>query len=207
MDTSKLITFEGCEGAGKTTLAIDLGKRLLRHLNFEKPVLLTAEPCLNNFGLGVRDKLLSKSANSKRAELLLFAADRAEHCHNFIYPRLDEGAWVICDRFIDSSYANQGYGLGLPLRMVEAVNNIATGGLIPDLTIFLDINPRESLRRIDRPLDSIENSDIEFHERVYTGYKALCELYPKRIVAIDANRPFDTVADEIFKTTIDRLLP
>jgi dTMP kinase len=177
------VTIEGVEGAGKSTLALALQK----HLTTEgREAIVTAEPGGDPVAKKIR-KLLLDSANriSDRAELLLFEAARAQHVDTVIVPALRRGCAVICDRFADSSVAYQGYARGLDIDMVRALNEHATGGLNPDLTILLDVAPRVGLAR-QRGVDRVSSEQLAFHEAVRKGYLALAESEPERFVVIDA---------------------
>ncbi|MGQ0722842.1 MAG: dTMP kinase [Candidatus Eiseniibacteriota bacterium] len=187
-----LITFEGPDGSGKTTQLERLGERLRAS---GLPVELTREPkgtALGEaiFGLhGLRPEPL--------AELFLMLAQRAQHMAEKIRSWLDAGRVVLCDRFIDASVAYQGYGRGLGARLVQALNAHASGHIVPDLTLLLDVPPLVGLARIgDRRFDRFEGEDHEFHERVRQGYLALLLTEP-RFQRIDAARAVDAVAADI----------
>jgi dTMP kinase len=135
-----------------------------------------------------------------RAELLLYAADRTQHVEEVIKPALAQGCWVLCDRFIDSTVAYQGYGRGLDLALIDELNQVATGGLVPDLTLWLKLDAATGLARTRQrgAADRIEQADLAFHRRVQQGFEALAAQHPERIVAIDATGSVDAVAAEIF---------
>jgi len=142
-----------------------------------------------------------------RAELLLYAADRAQHVAALIRPSLAAGKIVLCDRYADSALAYQGYGRGLDLEMLRRIMGFATGGLQPDLTFFLDIDPREGLARraATGALNRFEQHTLEFHQRVREGYLALIAAEPERWVRIDANQPVAVVQGAILAAVKARL--
>lgn len=184
------ITLEGGEGAGKSTQAEALA-RLLRDAGYA--VTVTREPGGTELGRllhGIFQRRESPAV-SARAELLLFEAARAQHVAELIRPALERGEIVICDRFTDSSLAYQGYGRGLDLDEIEAANRLASGGLIPDLTLLLDLPPEMGLARKahERTADSIGGESLGFHRRVREGYLAFARREPERIVVLDATGP------------------
>ena len=184
------ITIEGVEGAGKSTLA----ELLAKHLRSEgADVVVTAEPGGDAVAERIR-KLVLDSANaiSDRAELLLFEAARAQHVDKVILPALERGAVVICDRFADSSVAYQGHARGIGVESVRMLNEYATRGLEPDLTILLDLPAEAGLSRTSTT-DRLSSEGIEFHNAVREGYLALANAEPERFVVIDANKPIDEV--------------
>lgn len=142
----------------------------------------------------------------KRAELMLYGADRAQHVEAVIKPHLAKGGLVICDRYTDSTIAYQCYGRGLDRLLIEDVNFLATGDLAPDLTIWLDLDPKIGLKRAgDRgKLDRIEKTEMAFHQRVQQGYSELAAAFPKRIVRVDANRSRFAVQRDIREIVMGR---
>jgi dTMP kinase len=184
------LTLEGLDGSGKSTQA----KLLAAFLEGRGlPVVLTREP---GGGLpGVRDLLL-RGELSPEAEYLLFSADRAEHVRKVILPRLEAGAWVVSDRYLDSSLAYQGFGRGLPLPWLLEVAKEATLGLTPRLTFLLDLPPEEALRRVKDP-DRLEREGLAFFQRVREGYLFLAEKEPHRFVVLDATESVEAVAQRI----------
>lgn len=201
------ISVEGGDGSGKST-QINKIEAHLRAKGLE--VVLTREPGGTPIAEKIRALILdpANSALTARAEMLLYAAARAQHVEEKILPALAEGKTVLCDRFVDSSIAYQGYGRGLG-EAVAAVNTIATGGKAPDLTIFLDISPIAGMARKQQQdghaLDRLEQESLAFHERVYEGYLRLAAENPSRIAKIDATKPADAVFAEI-QSYLDRLL-
>ncbi|MFB4303232.1 dTMP kinase [Actinomadura sp. NTSP31] len=182
------IAFEGGEGAGKTTQA-RLAAIWLRDHGYD--VITTHEPGATKIGMRLRAMLLDRDTTglSDRAESLLYAADRADHVANVIRPALERGAIVVSDRYLDSSLAYQGYGRRQPVEEIARVNAWATGGLMPDLTVLLEVPPADGLRRLSAPADRIESEPQEFHERVRAGFRALAEADPDRYLVLDASRP------------------
>jgi len=179
------ITFEGGEGSGKSTQAKALYKRLLS-LNI--PTLLTHEPGGTLLGNSLRRWLKDKGEIDPRTELLLFNASRAHLVSHVIRPALEKGAVVICDRFAASTIAYQGYGRGFDLNLIEAVNNIATQGLKPNLIVFLDIPVDQGLARKGRR-DRFEREEVAFHQRVRNGYLDMASKNPERWMVIDGSLP------------------
>jgi dTMP kinase len=179
------IAFEGGEGAGKTTQARLLAI-WLRDQGFD--VVMTGEPGATKTGMRLRALLLGKETSglSGHAEALLYAADRAQHVAEVVRPALQRGAIVVTDRYIDSSLAYQGVGRELRVKEISAVNRWATGGLMPDLTILLDVPADIGLGRFASPADRIESEPREFHERVRRGFRALADAEPHRYLVIDA---------------------
>lgn len=186
--TGFLITFEGGEGAGKTTQADKLVFTLMQH--GITPVV-TREPGATPMGLQLRRMLLDTPAGSvpDRAEALLYAADRALHVAAVIGPALAAGEVVICDRFRDSSTAYQGFGRGLGPGAISYLSEFATGGITPDLVVLLDIDPREGLARAAGRgvrADRIESEALSFHERVRAGFLAQAQQNRSRYLVLDA---------------------
>ncbi|WP_293123485.1 dTMP kinase [Microcoleus sp. bin38.metabat.b11b12b14.051] len=198
----KLIVFEGVEGAGKTTQMQRLIHRLQSSYPQKVRLVATREPGGTELGKGLRHLLLKQDPGesvSDRAELLMYAADRAQHVEIFIKPELSKGTIVLCDRFTDSTIAYQGYGRNLNLNLIKQLNEIATGGLESDLTLWLDINVEAGLARVRArgERDRIEQADLQFHKRVQQGFADLAESNKSRIVRINGDRPEDAIAHEI----------
>ncbi|RAQ39274.1 dTMP kinase, partial [Arthrospira sp. O9.13F] len=138
----------------------------------------------------------------------LYAADRAQHIETLIKPLLDQGTIILCDRFTDSTLAYQGYGRGLDLQQIHQINQIATGGVVPDLTLWLNVPVEAGLTRIKarKKVDRIEQADLEFHYRVAEGFATLAKMYPQRIVPIDGNGDRDRVTQQIQNILNQKLL-
>ena len=196
------VTFEGVEGCGKTTQAPRLAAALGAN------VLLTQEPGGTELGKEIRTMLLSpKNAGmAPAAELLLYFADRAQHVEQVIRPALAAGRTVISDRYVDSSLAYQGYGRGLPLDLLRAVARLATGGLQPDVTFFLDVPVERGLSRVGRrgAHDRLESEALDFHERVRRGYLALMEHEPERWIRVDGVGAPDEVEQRLLAAARER---
>src|SRR5262245_22747763 len=193
----RLITIEGVEGAGKSTQMSRLSAWLSRR---GLSVVSTSEPDGSPLGPWVRRVLAGEPGLDPLSECLLFATARAEHVRRVIRPALDRGAVVLCDRYTDSTVAYQGYGRGVPLEVVGELNRLATDGLVPDLTLVLDLDVVEGLRRArgrTEALDPFEQLGVEFHERVRKGYRALHEREPGRVELVDATGPADAVSATI----------
>lgn len=160
------ITFEGPEGSGKSTLVAALAERLRAS---GADVLVTREPGSGDVGRSIRQLLLEGGDLDYRCELFLFLADRAQHVATEIRPALTEGQVVLCDRYADSTVVYQGYGRGLEIGRLKDLNTFATGGLTPQLTFLLDIDPEDGLKRI-KVKDRLDDEVIEFHQRVREGF-------------------------------------
>ena len=198
----KLITFEGGEGGGKSTQAATLAETL-RGAGLE--VILSREPGGTPTGEIVRNLLqhnLSGEALDAKTEVLLFCASRAQLCANTVRPALERGAWVILDRFTDSTLAYQGYGRGFDIDTLRRVNDFATGGLVPDLTLLIDLPveiglARATVRAGDSGKDTMEREPHAFHERLRAGFLAVAESEPCRFAILDGTLTKDQLADEI----------
>jgi len=199
------ITFEGCEGCGKSTQA-----RLL-HSNLRSrgiPVVLTREPGGTPLGSSVRNLLKSRQDFdiSPETELMLFNACRAQLVKDIIRPALDTGKTVVCDRFSDSTIVYQGYGRGLNLSQIEYVNMVATGGIKPDITILLDEDPKLGLeRKHDLEADRFDNESLSFHRKVREGYLLEASKDPERWTVIQAQQPIESISKDILGIVLSRL--
>lgn len=192
----KFITIEGPDGAGKTTQV----KKIYEYLTSRgRKVLVTREPGGTALGEKLREVLLSPAGESPvpEAEALIYAASRAQLIKNVISPALLRGTYVLCDRFVDSSLAYQGWARGLGIEEILGINRWFIGELWPDLTILLDIDPEVSLKRLERARDRLEKETLEFHKRVREGFLKVREIFPERIVAVDASRSPEEVFDRI----------
>ena len=187
-----LITVEGGDGAGKTTLV----RALAQHWNAAGvPLQTTLEPGGTAIGRGLRNLVLHTDAElSLWAETFLFLADRSADVAEIIRPALHRGQLVLCDRYADSTLAYQGHGRGLDLELLQRLNHAATGGLQPDLTILLDIPPEQGVARgrADGG-DRIADAALDFHRRVNHGFRAIAAAEPHRVVLLDAAQPPDAV--------------
>ena len=213
----KFIVFEGVEGCGKTTQLQRSCQWLLKSgwlsrlqsKQLLKQLIATREPGGTDLGIGVRQLLLNPAKESihDRAELLLYAADRAQHVERFLRPHLAEGAMILCDRYTDSTIAYQGYGRGLDFALIDQLNQMATDGLESDLTLWLDLEVEQGLARTQKrgASDRIEQANLEFHQRVQQGFAQLAKENPGRIVRIDADRSELEVAEQIEATLSQHL--
>lgn len=198
MDKGLFITLEGPDGSGKST-QIEYLKEYFDDKGIE--TVFTREPGGTDIGEKLRDIILDK-ANSEMcdmAEALLYAASRAQHVNQLIRPALEAGKVVICDRFIDSSIAYQGYGRELG-DSVRIINELAVDGCMPDLTFLMEISPEIGKSRIkSESQDRLELEKIEFHNRVYAGYKEIAKFYPQRFVEINAERDKLSIKEDILR--------
>jgi dTMP kinase len=196
---SLFITFEGGEGSGKSTQIASLFKKL--NVINSGSVTLTREPGGTSLGEYLRNTLKWTDAFiSPETELLLFNASRAQLINEIIKPELTNGKIVVCDRYTDSTIAYQGYGRGLDVEIVKSVNNTATQGLKPNLTILLDITPEQGFSRIQERLkDRFEKEDMSFHQRVREGYLRLAADEPQRWLVINAGLSKERIKQVIWK--------
>ncbi|MCQ2544833.1 MAG: dTMP kinase [Clostridia bacterium] len=202
MNKGLFITFEGGDGSGKSTQITILKQNLEKA---GKEVLITREPGGTEISEKIREIILDKnnSEMDDMTETMLYAAARAQLVAQVIKPAIEEGKVVICDRFVDSSIAYQGYGRNLG-DSVNIINSFAIGDCMPDMTVLLKVNPREGNRRIsvrNEERDRIELASEEFHQKVYEGYLELEKKYSDRIVGIEATDTIENIAAVI----IDRV--
>jgi dTMP kinase len=206
--TGKFITFEGPEGGGKST-HIKLLADFLRSKG--KEVLVTREPGGTRLAELIRSLVREELEDPPvtQSEVLLFLAARAQVVSNVIRPALEKGVWVLCDRFSDSTFAYQGYGRGVDLEKLRALNDFATSGLKPNLTLLLDVPPNVSKSRLhERQIatsssaDRIEQAGDAFHERLRNGFIEMAKNEPNRFVIIDSSKSIEEVDDEIQKAVL-----
>jgi dTMP kinase len=195
------VTFEGVEGSGKTTVAKAIAENLRQK---GLTVVVTAEPGTTSVGRQIRQLLATVDERTAWTETFLFLADRAEHVAKVIKPALERGEIVLCDRFTDSTIAYQGFGLGLPLEWLMQLNSIATNGLVPDLTLLLDIDPEMGLKRSQRET-VFERRSLDFHQRVRWGYLWLAKQEPHRVKVIDASQPLESVLTQALRLVEEAL--
>lgn len=197
MKKGVFITFEGPEGSGKSTHSALLC-RWLKEKGCK--VVHTREPGGTRISEMLRDILLSKKNKeiSDEAEMLIYQAARAQIAKEVIAPALKKGKIVVCDRFLDATLAYQGYGSGIDLRLIKNIGDFATGGLVPDLTILLDIDTKTGLKR-SRIKDRMEQKAIGFHKRVRNGYLKLAKQYPFRIKTVKVDDDLDKTQSSIRK--------
>ena len=202
------ITFEGPDGAGKSTIIKLVHKKLLQD-GFN--IVLTREPGGTPIAEKIRDIILDNSnqALDARTEALLYAASRRQHLVEKIWPALKEGKIVLCDRFLDSSLAYQGGGRNLGVENVLNINLFATENTYPDLTLFFDVSPEIGLARVSkdkkRVADRLDNENENFHDKVYKTFKEIIKKNKNRIVVIDASKSIDEVVETTYKIIKERL--
>lgn len=201
MKRNIFITFEGPEGAGKTTVIQKIAERLEKE---NIAVLATREPGGIEIAEKIRAVILdpSHTAMDEHAEALLYAAARSQHYFEKVRPALDAGKLVICDRFIDSSLAYQGYARGIGVDEVLAINEFAIGKNLPDVTILFDLAPEVGLARIhahsDREVNRLDVESLAFHEKVREGYLLLVKRYPERIKVVNADQNVEQVIEDVW---------
>ncbi len=202
MQKGKFITFEGADGCGKTTQLLLLRDYLI---NKGYEVVLTREPGAKGLGERIRDILLNYDGEvSDRCESFLFLADRAQNIDTIVIPAIEQGKIVLCDRHTDSTVAYQGYGRGLDVEQINMLNNLATKGLKPDLTLVFDVDVRTSMKRVGTSKDRMESAGMEFFNRVRNGYLELAKLEPERIKVVDATKSIEEVHECVVEIA-DRL--
>ena len=189
------VTFEGLDGSGKSTQAELLRARLAADGD---DVVSTREPGGTELGEGVRNLVLHGGHVGPWAEALLYVAARAQLVDDVIRPALERGASVICDRYVDSSVAYQGAGRELGVDRILDLNLAAVGGLLPDRTFLLELDPDEVPARIQRHFDRLEREGDDFRARTAEGYRELAARFPERILVLDATRPADELAEEVY---------
>lgn len=195
MKKALFITFEGADGCGKTT-QMRLLAEYLKSNGYE--VVLTREPGGKGLGEKVREILLNYDGEvSDRCESFLFLADRAQNIDIIVNPAVNEGKIVLCDRHIDSTVAYQGFGRGLDLKRIKMLNDIATNGRKPDLTIVFDIDVETSMKRVGSEKDRMECAGIEFHNKVRNGYLKIAKEEPERIKVVNAVQSIEAVFEDV----------
>ncbi|MFJ7700774.1 dTMP kinase [Lysinibacillus fusiformis] len=208
MKSNLFITFEGPEGAGKTTVIQKIAERLAEK-NID--VLATREPGGIEIAEKIRSIILNPAhtAMDERTEALLYAAARSQHYFEKVQPALDAGKLVICDRFIDSSLAYQGYARGIGIDEVLSINEFAIGKKLPDMTILFDIAPEVGLARIyatgNREVNRLDVESLSFHQKVYDGYLLLVERYPERIRIVNADQDIDSVVEDVWSLLLEAI--
>lgn len=198
------LVFEGADAAGKTTQVALLAARLRTR---GSPPLVLREPGGTGLGSVVRSLLKDEQgfAIGAYAELLLFAAARAQLLEEIVHPALEDGQTIVCDRYIYSTLAYQGAGRGLPVDIIAEVNRIATSGLLPDIVVLLDLPVAEALsRQSGRANDRFDQESTAFHERVRASYLEQAAADPERWILVDASQPIEAVAAEIWKKVEER---
>lgn len=207
MKKGLFISFEGCDGCGKTTALKLVEEKLNKNGVFP---LMTREPGGSKIAEQIRNIILDKANTEEdiKTEALLYAASRRQHLIDVVLPALNSGKLVISDRYVDSSLAYQGYARGIGLEAVLSINNFAIDNLYPDLTFFLDLPPQEGLKRIqsrERDKDRLDVEKEEFHKRVYQGYQIVNEIFKDRIIKIDASKSPDEISDKIVSVILEKI--
>lgn len=200
-----LITFEGIEGSGKTTQIALLADHLKKK---GRSIIQTREPGGTGFGEALRSVLLKKGFNVfPLPELLVFMAMRAQHIEEVILPALQDGSIVICDRFVDATYAYQGYGRKIDLGVIETLNRLVTKGIRPNLTILLNVSAERGLKRkaASAQMDRIEEEDISFHQKIKKAYEKLAREDPKRFFVVDGALKADAI-HQIIREKVNNVL-
>jgi len=195
MKKGLFITFEGGDGCGKTT-QIELLDKYFKNKGYE--TLLTREPGAKGLGVKLREILLNYDGDvSPVCESFLFLADRAQHVDCIIKPALSEGKIIICDRHTDSTVAYQGYGRGLDIERINYLNNIATSGLKPDLTIVFDVDVETSMSRVGKEKDRMESAGTEFFNKVRNGYLEIAKQEPGRVKVISSSDTIENIHKKV----------
>ncbi|ATP92505.1 MULTISPECIES: dTMP kinase [Bacillus] len=202
------ITFEGPEGAGKTTVIRKVYEEMERQ---GYAVMATREPGGIDIAEQIREVILNEK-NTKmdaKTEALLYAAARRQHLAEKVEPALKRGETVLCDRFVDSSLAYQGYARGLGIEEVKSINDFAINGTMPQMTIYFSITPEEGLKRIDanqgREKNRLDMETLNFHQMVREGYEQVIAQSPERFRVVDASQPVQDVFNEVFQLVQDTL--
>ena len=201
----KFITFEGCEGCGKSTQVRLFNEYLTKE---GIPHIFTREPGGEKISEEIRRILLdaNNAEMTNECEALLYAASRVQHLNDRVEPALAAGKLVVCDRYVDSSLAYQGYGRGLGREFVSGVNAYALQNYLPDVTIFIDLTPEAAFKRkhgADEN-DRLEQAGMAFHQRVYDGFKKVAAAYPERFVCVDGNQTPEEIFAEVLAVLKER---
>ncbi len=195
MKQGLFITFEGADGCGKTT-QIELIDNYLRSKGYE--TVLTREPGAKGLGTKLREILLHYEGEvSPNCESFLFLADRAQHVDCIIKPALKEGKIILCDRHTDSTVAYQGYGRGINIEEIKHLNNLATSGLKPDLTIVFDVDIETSMSRVGKEKDRMESSGVDFFNKVRNGYLDIAKKEPERVKVINSSDTIENIHKKV----------
>jgi len=208
MKNGFFITFEGPDGSGKST-TLEKVATYFKENNID--YIKTREPGGSNIAQQIRNILLDENNKdiSPTTEALLFAASRAQHFDEVIIPALSQNKVVLCDRFIDSSLAYQGYARNLGMKEILSINNFAINDKLPDLTIFFDLEPNLGLERIQasgqREVNRLDLEGLKFHEKVYQGYQEVIKMYPDRFKVIDASQSIEDVCHDVLSIIKEKL--
>ncbi len=200
MKKGKFITFEGCDGCGKST-QLRLLSEFLKQSGV--PHIFTREPGGGKISESIREILLSgkNTEMTDECEALLYAAARAQHLREIVEPALEAGKLVICDRYVDSSLAYQAYARGLGVDFVTKINAFALEKYLPDLTVFIDLSPEDAFKRKNGAdeNDRLEQAGMAFHQKVYAGYQAIAREYPERVKRVDGKKTPQGIFEDVVK--------
>ena len=206
MKKGLFITFEGCEGSGKTTVSKYLYNRL-KEEGYD--VIYSREPGGVDIAEQIRAVILNvnNTAMDPRTEALLYAASRRQHLAEVVLPALNEGKIVLCDRFVDSSLVYQGYARGIGIDKVWELNQFAIDDCMPDMTLYYDVDVELGLSRVRSrgELNRLDSENIEFHKSVRHAYQLIAEKYPERIITIDSNQCLQAVEEESYNLLKNRI--
>ena len=206
MEKGLFITFEGCEGSGKTTVSKYLYNRL-KEEGYD--VIYSREPGGVDIAEQIRSVILNvrNTAMDSRTEALLYAASRRQHLAEIVLPALKAGKIVLCDRFVDSSLVYQGYARGIGIDKVWELNQFAIDDCMPDLTLYYDVDVETGLSRVRSrgEMNRLDSENVEFHKSVRKAYQMIAEKYPERIVTIDSDRPLREVEEESYTLLKNRI--
>lgn len=206
MKKGLFITFEGCEGSGKTTVSKYLYNRL-KDEGYD--VIYSREPGGVDIAEQIRAVILNvnNTAMDPRTEALLYAASRRQHLAEVVLPALNEGKIVLCDRFVDSSLVYQGYARGIGIDKVWELNQFAIDDCMPDMTLYYDVDVEIGLARVRSrgELNRLDSENVEFHKSVRRAYQLIAEKYPERIVTVDSNQCLKTVEEESYRLLKNRI--
>ena len=206
MKKGLFITFEGCEGSGKTTVSKYLYNRL-KDEGYD--VIYSREPGGVDIAEQIRAVILNvnNTAMDPRTEALLYAASRRQHLAEVVLPALNEGKIVLCDRFVDSSLVYQGYARGIGIDKVWELNQFAIDDCMPDMTLYYDVDVEIGLARVRSrgELNRLDSENVEFHKSVRRAYQLIAEKYPERIVTVDSNQCLQTVEEESYRLLKNRI--
>lgn len=202
------ISIEGTDGCGKTTTILEIQKKLNAKGIFP---LFTREPGGSKIAEQIRNVILDNANTEEdiKTEALLFAASRRQHLVDVVIPALNEGKLVIADRYVDSSLAYQGYARGIGIEEVLKINKFAIDDLFPDVTFFLDLSVEDSQKRMkgrNRGEDRLDCEKLDFHKKVYEGYKIVNDMFKERIIKIDANRTPNEISNEIVDLILKKIV-
>lgn len=204
MNKGKFITIEGCDGCGKSTITSMVVTKLIEN---GYDVVHTREPGGIDIAEQIRNVILDpkNTAMEKRCEALLYAASRRQHLVEKVIPAIEQGKIVICERFVDSSLAYQGYARGIGIDEVWKMNQFAIEDTMPDATIFMDVPFEVGLKRIENRAgkDRLDVETSDFHQRVYDGFQEVLRLFNDRIIVVDANRSIDEVFNDVYSKVVE----